>query len=90
MLHIPEVDWTRRTCSLANPDLNPLDFLFGGYLKSIVYETPIATEENITAQIAVSSADITSTPDLIEHVTQSFARRCLCTDLRGRKFEQFP
>ncbi|GFT40095.1 hypothetical protein TNCV_2171101 [Trichonephila clavipes] len=58
------------------------------YLKLIVYVTPVDTEKDFTAWILVASADITSTPDLLERVWQSFIRRCrLCYDLHGRNLE---
>lgn len=73
-----------------SPDLNPLDFFFWGHLKSLVYQTPVDTLEDLTARIVVASADIASTPGMFERVRQSFVRRCrLCNDLRGRTFEQF-
>ncbi|GFX31638.1 uncharacterized protein TNCV_4081621 [Trichonephila clavipes] len=39
------------------PDLNPLDFFFWGHLKSLLYETPVASVEDLAARDVVS-ADI--------------------------------
>ncbi|GFV01120.1 hypothetical protein TNCV_1010411 [Trichonephila clavipes] len=47
-------------------DRNPLGFFFWYHLKLPVYETPVATVENLTAWIVVSSTDIANTPDLFE------------------------
>ncbi|GFX83232.1 uncharacterized protein TNCV_4988261 [Trichonephila clavipes] len=50
------IAWTPRF-----PNLNPLHFFFWGYLKSLVYETTVASMEDITARIVVASAEITRT-----------------------------
>ncbi|GFX88773.1 hypothetical protein TNCV_1558181 [Trichonephila clavipes] len=39
-------------------DLSPLDFFFRGYLKSSVFETPVATYEDVTARIIVTNRRI--------------------------------
>ncbi|GFW39206.1 hypothetical protein TNCV_1831951 [Trichonephila clavipes] len=39
-----------------------------GHLKSFGYETPMATVEDLIAQIVIASPDITITPDLFKHV----------------------
>ncbi|GFW81246.1 transposable element Tcb2 transposase [Trichonephila clavipes] len=71
-------------------NLNLLYFFFWDHLKSLVYETPVATVENLTAGIAVVSTDIASTQDLLESVRQSFVRQSwLCYDLSGLNFKQF-
>jgi hypothetical protein len=33
------------------PDLTPLDFFLYGHLKSLIYETSVATEEEVAARI---------------------------------------
>ncbi|GFV54466.1 hypothetical protein TNCV_2865501 [Trichonephila clavipes] len=68
--------------NFAFPDLNPFVF-FWGHLKSLVYETPMSTVEDCTANIA-------STPNLFKGTRQSFVRRGRrCYNLFGRNFEQF-
>ncbi|GFU61892.1 hypothetical protein TNCV_1644651 [Trichonephila clavipes] len=47
------------------PTFNLLDFFFWGHLKSLVYETLVATK-NLTELNVVSSADIAGSPDLFE------------------------
>ncbi|GFU40549.1 hypothetical protein TNCV_3229521 [Trichonephila clavipes] len=85
-----EVDWIRWTSYLATmlPGPHLLDFLFWNHLKSLVYETPVATVEDFTYRIVVASADMGSTLDLFERVQQSFVRR-LCHELHCRNFKQF-
>lgn len=71
-----------------SPDLNPLDFFFWGHMKSLVYETPVDSAEDLVARIVVAADHINTTPGIFERVRQSFLRRCeLCNDTRGRHFE---
>ncbi|GFT58391.1 hypothetical protein TNCV_2118921 [Trichonephila clavipes] len=49
-------------------DLNLLDFFFGDHMKSLVYETPVGTVEDINALIILASLDIGYTSDLLEGV----------------------
>ncbi|GFV78462.1 hypothetical protein TNCV_3477771 [Trichonephila clavipes] len=67
--------WRQRTYCLASmfPEPKSLQFLLL-ISPSFVYETPVTTEEDLTAQIAVASAVIASTPTFFEHVLQSFVR----------------
>ncbi|GFV66729.1 hypothetical protein TNCV_1646081 [Trichonephila clavipes] len=44
----------------------------GANLNRLCTRTPVATEEDLTAVIVVVSADITSTPNLLKRVRQSF------------------
>ena len=50
-----------------SPDLTPMDFFIWGKMKSLVYETPIETPEELVARVAEAAAIIRE--------TQSFARR---------------
>ncbi|GBM61807.1 hypothetical protein AVEN_80449-1 [Araneus ventricosus] len=69
-------------------DRNPLDFFLWGHIKSLVYETPVDSAEDLVAKIVVDADKINSTPGIFERVHQSFLRRCeLCNDKRGRHFE---
>jgi hypothetical protein len=78
------VSWPPRS-----PDLTPLDFFFWGHMKSLVYDTPVESEEELVARIAVASGDIAAMPGIFERVRQSCARRCRnCIDVGGRHFEQ--
>lgn len=83
--HSGHVHWPP---SLSNH--NTLDFFDSSPLKSFVYQTPVDTLEYVTAWIVIDLADISSTPDNTERFRQFLVRRCpLCSDLRGRNFEQF-
>ncbi|GFU60198.1 hypothetical protein TNCV_4249021 [Trichonephila clavipes] len=63
-------------------------FFLWGHLKSFLYETPVATQEDLTTWIIVASADVASLADLFEHVRKTFRRRCrLSYDLRGHNFK---
>ncbi|GFS61745.1 transposable element Tcb2 transposase [Trichonephila clavipes] len=65
---------------LRSPYLDPLDFFFWSYMKTLVYDTLTATVENLTA-----SPYIGSSPDMFESVC-----RCrLGYDKRGHYLEQF-
>ncbi|GFS57083.1 uncharacterized protein TNCV_4238631 [Trichonephila clavipes] len=76
------------TWPAGSPSLNPLEFFFWDHLNSLECETPVGTVEDLTVQIVIASADITSTPDLFAHARQSFLCRCrLCHHLRGHHFE---
>ncbi|GFV61566.1 hypothetical protein TNCV_4543981 [Trichonephila clavipes] len=68
---IPTVAFAPRS-----PDLSPLDFFFWVHLKSLAYETTMATVEDLTAGVIIALADIASPLDLFERVRQSFVCRC--------------
>ncbi|GBN98902.1 hypothetical protein AVEN_119552-1 [Araneus ventricosus] len=62
-----------------SPDLNTLDFFFWEHLKSLVYEMPVDSAEDLVARIAAEK--INTTPGILERARQSFLRRCkLCND----------
>ena len=78
------VAWPARS-----PDLNPLDFFLWGYMKTLVYDTPVESEMDLTARIAVAAGDIAEDQQMLSRVTQSFQRRCqVCTEVNGGHFEQ--
>ncbi|GBM29915.1 hypothetical protein AVEN_111224-1 [Araneus ventricosus] len=50
-------------------------------MKSLVYETPVDSAEDLVATIVVAADKINTTPGIFERVRQSFLRRCeLCND----------
>ncbi|GFX35010.1 hypothetical protein TNCV_2329501 [Trichonephila clavipes] len=71
-----------------SPYLNPLDLILKSHLKSPVYETSLATSEDLTERIIVASADIATTLDSLERVRQSVVVGCAMTN-HGRNFEKF-
>ncbi|GFU15710.1 hypothetical protein TNCV_1269241 [Trichonephila clavipes] len=48
------------------PDFNSLDFFLCGHLKLLVYETSVATVENLMSRILIASTDIARTLDLFK------------------------
>ena len=67
----------------------PLDFYFWGHVKSLVYETPVQSEQDLIGRIVEASARIAETAGVFERVRQSLHRRfqaCIAAD--GRHFEQ--
>lgn len=70
-----------------SPDITPLDFFVWGYIKEIVYSTPVTTREELIERI--ENAAHTITPEHLANVRQSVIRRCqLCIDQNGGHFEQ--
>ena len=58
-----------------SPDLTSLDFFLWGYIKSMVYETDIYSEEDLVACIVSAAAEIRETPGIFGRVRQSMARQ---------------
>lgn len=70
-----------------SPDLNPLDFFVWGYIKDIVYATPVNTREELLQRI--ENAAQTITPQHLLNVRHSLTHRSqLCVDQNGGHFEQ--
>lgn len=87
-------NWIGRNGPVAwparSPDLTPIDFFFWGHLKSVVYETPVETDEELIARIMAASDAISTLPGVFERVRQSLQRRCTaCIQAGGRTFEHF-
>ncbi|KAJ4433430.1 hypothetical protein ANN_15689 [Periplaneta americana] len=64
------------SCSIfhaRSPDLTPLDFFLWGYVKSLVYETPVETEEDLRARILAACDNVRTKPGLFQ--------RTLCDDV---------
>ena len=73
-----------------SPDLTSLDFIVWGHLKSLVYETPVNSCEDLIARIVAAAGKIRETPDVFANVRRSMIRRCeTCIQVGGRSFEQF-
>ena len=57
-------------------------------MKSLVYETPVNSEEELVARIAVAAGDISATPGVFQRVRQSLQHRYeICIEQHGRNFE---
>ena len=75
---------------IHSPDLNPLDFYLWGHLKTILYDTPLATVEVLRNRIIAACEKIRNNPGIFEHIRQSMRRQCeACIDAEGNHFQQF-
>ncbi|XP_066600142.1 uncharacterized protein [Prorops nasuta] len=78
------VQWPPRS-----PDLTPLDFFLWGHVKSLVYVTPVETENQLIERIVTSFDEVMNTPGIFDRVRTSMLRRCeACIRVRGNHFEQ--
>ncbi|GFV83324.1 uncharacterized protein TNCV_1900501 [Trichonephila clavipes] len=69
------VNWPARS-----PDLSCLDFFLWGYVKSLVYASPIDSDEALVARIAVVAGEIQEMPGIFASVRHSLRRCCLCNE----------
>ena len=51
-----------------SPDMTPLDFHFWGYMKTVVYETPVQTQQDLVARIQVAPGVIRDRPGIYPRV----------------------
>ncbi|GBM97255.1 hypothetical protein AVEN_264451-1 [Araneus ventricosus] len=71
-----------------SPDLNSLDYFLWGYVKSLVYETPVNSAEVFVARIAAAAGEVRDTPGIFANVRSSMRRRCeACIPAWGRNFD---
>ncbi|GBN39691.1 hypothetical protein AVEN_129168-1 [Araneus ventricosus] len=56
----------------CSPDLSCLDFLLWGHLKSLVYETPIESAEELVARLSAAAGELRDLPVVSQEVRQSF------------------
>lgn len=71
-----------------SPDLNPLDFFLWGHMKSLVYETPVDTVEDLVARVLTAAQEIQQTQGVMERVYQNLIRRyTVCNEVHGRHIE---
>lgn len=70
-----------------SPDLTPLDFFIWGYVKDLVYSTPLTTKEN--CQERVRNAFRSLTRDQIQSATnrEIISRVTKCLEVNGNYFE---
>ena len=72
-------------CSL---DLTPLDYFLWGHMKSLVYETPMDSEEDSLAW-DMAAADV-GLEGIGDRVYEKMVRRSLaCVEVAGRHIESF-
>jgi len=57
-------------------------------MKTLIYETPIETEEELVARITAAAYHIQNIPAVFERVRESMFRRChFCVETNGGIFE---
>lgn len=77
------VSWPARS-----PDLNPLDFFLWGYLKALVYSTPVNDLDELQQRVDQGCHLIRATVGVFERVRMSMRRRCrACLEMEGGHFE---
>ncbi|GFV56427.1 uncharacterized protein TNCV_1709771 [Trichonephila clavipes] len=73
---------------LRSPDLSCLDYFFWGQMKSLVYETPVNSAEELVARISAAAGEIRNTLEMLSNVRRSMKRRCEARiTCGGRQFE---
>jgi len=78
------VSWPPRS-----PDLTPLDFFLWGHVKSLVYETPVETEQDTIGRITAAFEIIQNEYQIFSQVRRNHVRRLnRCIQVGGRHFEQ--
>jgi len=69
------------------PDLTCLEFFFWGHIKSLVYESPFTSEEDLVARLSVADGHVIDMPDVFSNVRRSMRRRCeSCIAVGGSSF----
>ena len=59
-------------------------------MKSLVYETPVESEIDFVARVAVAAGDVAQDRGMLSRWQGSLHRRCqTCIEVGGRHFEQF-
>ncbi|GFY25494.1 uncharacterized protein TNCV_2486141 [Trichonephila clavipes] len=73
---------------------NPLDTVYGqhwigrGHIKSLVYESPVTSAEDLVARFSVAAGHVIDMPDVFSDLSRSMRRRCeCCVTVGGRTFE---
>ena len=72
-----------------SPDLTPIDFFLWGHMKSLVYDTPIDSAEDLVGRIVDAAALVSEEQEVFSSVRSSIVKRCQkCIDVGGHHFEQ--
>lgn len=65
-----------------------MDSSFWVYIKSMTYESPIESEEDVVAELSVAAGNLHDMPDIFVFECQSLRCRCeSCITVSGRSFE---
>lgn len=71
-----------------SPDLTPPDFFLWGFIKQIVYQTPLYSREELEGRLLEAFAQVT--PESLNKIENNLMRRTeLCIQQQGGHFEQF-
>jgi hypothetical protein len=82
--HGGPVTWPHRSSYLI-----PLNFFLWGYMQSLVYETPVKTQHDLVARIAIAAGTIWEMPGIFERVQHNIVRHCrTCNEVGSCHFEQ--
>ncbi|GBM56720.1 hypothetical protein AVEN_224764-1 [Araneus ventricosus] len=65
------VQWPARS-----PDLSRLEFFCWGEMKTLVYETPVDSVEDVVTRISVPAGEMRDIPGIFKNVRNSMRRRC--------------
>ncbi|GFX57052.1 uncharacterized protein TNCV_2963321 [Trichonephila clavipes] len=56
---------------IARLNFSCLDYFFWGQMKSLVYETPVNSAEELVARISAAAGEIRNTPEMLSNVRRS-------------------
>ena len=70
------------------PDLTPYNFHFYVYMKTLVYETPVETQQDLVAQIQVAAGGFHDMTEIFPRVWHDIIRRYTkCIEVGGGHIE---
>ena len=84
------MDRPRRPDSMASTfaGFEPTRLFLWGHMKSLVYETPVDTVEDLVARVLTAAQEIQQTQGVMERVYQNLIRRyTVCNEVHGRHIE---
>ena len=68
--------------------INATQFLLWGHMKSLVYETPVDTVQDLLARVLGTAQEIQQTQGVMERMYQNMSRSYnVCNELSGRHIE---
>jgi hypothetical protein len=75
--------------AISGPEpLGLLDFYLWGHLKSLVYATPVNTQQELWQRVWAACYTVKTSPGVLERVRESTVRRArACVEVEGSNFE---
>ena len=71
-----------------SPDFNPIDFCLWGWVKCIVYQTEVESENDLRTRIDNAFVRIKNVPQVFENIRNSYNKRLnQCIAMNGGHFE---